>query len=152
MAMDALHRFTVCSLADFPDSVATFRPDAVVAVLDPGDDLPLPPFTGPRIVLRVRDTNRLEPQAPAVVADALAFVASLAPDARVLFHCIAGRSRSPAVALAAAATLVAPDDAVAWVRRVAPGCRPNPWLVQVADRLCGAKGALAQAFPVHLSA
>lgn len=139
--------YRVCALADVANAIASWQPGCIVAVLDPDDDLPLPAFDGPYHVLRMRDSSQPDPRAAGVVADAFAVLDGLAPGTRVLFHCSAGRSRSPALALAAAARLVGAAGALAWLAAARPGCRPNPWILQAGDRAAQARGDLVAAFP-----
>lgn len=139
--------YRVCALADVADLVASWRPGCIIAVLDPDDDLPLPAFDGPYHVLRMRDSAQPDGRAAGVVADAFALLDGLDPDTRVLFHCSAGRSRSPALALAAAARRLGASAALAWLASARPGCRPNPWILQAGDRAAQARGDLVAAFP-----
>lgn len=67
---------------------------------------------------------------------------------RVLIHCHAGISRSPAAALALLADALGPGreaEAVETIYASIPCCLPNSLMVRDADRLLGAGGRLAAA-------
>ncbi len=67
---------------------------------------------------------------------------------RLLIHCHAGMSRSPAMALAIFADWLGEggeEEAVRELLRVAPLCTPNKLLVETADRVLGRGGRLIEA-------
>lgn len=90
----------------------------------------------------------------AQVARALGFARALAPDpgghARLAVHCLRGKSRSAALALAAMASALGPGREAEAVARLLEaqagrGARCNPGVVALADSLLGRAGALEAA-------
>lgn len=71
-------------------------------------------------------------------------------DARLVVHCVAGISRSTAVALAIAARTLGPEGAAAWLRENRSEATPNRLITRYFDELEGWNGRLlaaADTFP-----
>ncbi|QQL45239.1 tyrosine phosphatase family protein [Sulfuriroseicoccus oceanibius] len=78
----------------------------------------------------------------------LEFTAGFRPGDTVGIHCLAGISRSSAVATAALAQHLGPGaeaQAIAKVREVRKRSHPNRLIIEYADQLLGRKGALVRA-------
>lgn len=143
----------VCSLAEMPLQVALLRPSHLVSLNNP-DELPQTPRgipAGHHLRLAMHDIS--EPRdglvAPdyAQVATLVAFLEAWPGQFPLLLHCYAGISRSMAAALLALYFHHFDDFAQAahWLRRAAPHANPNRRIVQIADELLGAHGALLEA-------
>ena len=74
----------------------------------------------------------------------LNFGQQIPPKSRVLVHCWAGHSRSPAAAflLASQAMHGAERRAYDLIKVLRPQCRPNTMLVRFGDKLLGAGGRM----------
>lgn len=133
-----------------------------VSLLDPGTRFPDFGFADPRRHLRLTmlDTDRTgdadSPQGPSAehVRRLVAFARTLVPGHRVLFHCLAGQSRSPAAALICDLALRIQSGAaedrrhlldlcVDTLRMRQPRADPNQALLRLADPLLACDGALA---------
>ena len=108
-----------------------------------------------RLVLRFHDVIAaapdLIPPAPAHVADLLDFARDLwrsGSSARLLLHCHAGFSRSPAalaLILAQAAPTLSPAALADRVLRLRPCAWPNSRMIQIGDALLARQGAIVEA-------
>jgi predicted protein tyrosine phosphatase len=80
----------------------------------------------------------------------LAHSVGLTDDDRLLIHCHAGKSRSPALALGVLVGAgLAPEQAMAEVLRLRPCVIPNRLMVRMLDRLLDQEGALIGVVDEH---
>ncbi|MFZ3584555.1 hypothetical protein ACOI1H_20685 [Loktanella sp. DJP18] len=145
--------YRVTSFSDVSRTIRDFGATHLVSLVDPDMDAPLTPDTiSHHLVLKMHDVDhdRNLPGTPqdAQVADLIAFARALPADARVAFHCVAGRRRSTAAALIcdlATGPAATPDriDA-AWqrLRNARPDADPNRALLRIADSQLRLGGAL----------
>jgi predicted protein tyrosine phosphatase len=107
-------------------------------------------FSGARIHVAVFDDIEAEasglvaPSEPAI-ADILDFALGIPIDGRVLVHCAAGISRSPAVAFSIACQILGPRKeriALNAIIAVRPQMTPNRLVVRLADLVMGRNGAM----------
>jgi predicted protein tyrosine phosphatase len=135
-----------CSFATAPAAIAAWRPDALVSAFSPRrriaavDDRP-----HLRLAFHDVEQPRLG-RSPPTAAQIGAFVdfVEQAKSARLLIHCRAGISRSPALAIIAA--IVRGERPETIFGRLAPFAallRPNRLLLALADRRLGLGGTLA---------
>jgi predicted protein tyrosine phosphatase len=143
----------VCNLVEMPLHVAALRPSHLVSLNNP-DELPQTPGgLSPDNHLRLGMHDISAPQIALVapdreqVAALLAFLKAWPGQAPLLLHCYAGISRSMAAALLALHFHHFADftRAARWLRRSAAHANPNRRIVQIADELLGARGALIDA-------
>jgi len=142
----------VCSLIEMPDHVRTLRPDHVVSLLPAAEQPPTPEGLPRERHHRVEIDDVTEARAGSVLPDARHLAALIdylrACDGKtVLFHCMAGISRSTAAALVALALDVAgrEAEACARLRALAPHAHPNRRMIALADELLGLGGRLVEA-------
>jgi len=123
------------------------RASHVVSLLDPGMEPPafdgLDP--GRHLVLRFHDIDGPEPGYAHPGRDDIRvlvdFARALPPDGRLLIHCVAGVSRSPAAGAIVACAVVGPDAARRFLAEDRPSC-PNALMLRHADALLRTDGAL----------
>ena len=148
----------ICGVDELPRVMDRFIPTHVISITDP-DDEPLD-FPEPVSVLRLTFLDIHSPAGmvgrmlmargddgfPSIDhADAiLRFGRELPEKAKVLVHCWAGHSRSPAEAFLLAAQVMVGAERRAYdlIRVLRPHCRPNTMLVQFGDKLLGAGGRM----------
>ena len=121
-----------------------------------GDDLrfPLASFGAHHLILRFHD---LEAEAEGLIAPteeqlrlALLHTRDLVPGERLLVHCHAGKSRSPAMALGILVQSgMSPAKALDYVRAVRPELIPNRLMVRQLDKILGVGGRLIQVVDAH---
>jgi predicted protein tyrosine phosphatase len=119
----------------------------IISIIDPERSSPHGPAQNV-LVLQFEDTERPSSQAPASehVAAGLAFALRLTPADRLLVHCVAGLSRS--VALATAIMVQHGLEAEAALARVAamrPDMWPNERICRLADDLLHTGGTIVAA-------
>ena len=143
----------VTTLLGLDRALARFKPRFLVSLLDPGSmidasDQILP---GEHLRLECYDTlvassNRGFPN-QAIVEKLLEFGVRWSGHDRLLTHCIAAQSRSPAAAVILLAQKnPGQEERIArLVARKLPQARPNPRLIEVGDRLLGLGGRLISA-------
>ncbi|TFI59202.1 hypothetical protein E2493_06690 [Sphingomonas parva] len=115
-----------------------------------GEDLrfPLPQFGSSHLILRFHDVEAEDepgfvPPTQEQLRLALAHAADLAPSDRLLIHCHAGKSRSPAVAIGILIQLgMTPLDAFTCVKGIRPQLIPNRLIIRQLDEILGLKGEL----------
>ncbi len=91
---------TVSDLLSIAGDAARIKPDRVLSILDPGEPVPCLGLGPERhTVLPCYDTDGVSGPTRADVAAILAFADGVPEDGRVVVHCHAGVSRSPAAAL-----------------------------------------------------
>jgi len=148
-----MSRIYVCGLDEMLSRVGRLRPDRMVSLLPADEQPPTPPAVRPddhlRVLINDYDEPREGPDAPRRddVEALVGFLRATPPQASILFHCLAGVSRSPAAALVAMA-LEAPGrerEAALCMREAAPFVMPNRLIVELADRVLGRDGALVEA-------
>lgn len=121
-----------------------------------GDDLrfPLASFGDHHLILRFHD---LEEGVEGFVApteeqmrEALAHTKDLAVGERLLVHCHAGKSRSPALAIGILVQAgLAPAAALEKVRAIRPELIPNRLMIRQLDRVLGLGGELVRVVDAH---
>jgi predicted protein tyrosine phosphatase len=121
-----------------------------------GDDLwfPLESYGPHHLVLWFHD---VEAEVEGFVApteeqlrEALAHTRDLDPDERLLVHCHAGKSRSPAMAIGIMVQAgLSPAAALEHVREVRPELIPNRLMIRQLDRLLGQGGELIRVVDAH---
>ena len=121
------------------------------------DDIDVPDKTDPlaaaRQAIRQREFAAIgrvgRPPTEDDVRAVLAFAESIRDEAGVLLcHCLAGISRSPAVAALCLAVWLGAgyeDECLRTVRRIRPAAQPHPGLISMGDRLLGRGGRLIAA-------
>lgn len=139
----------VCAAEQVPAQCRAQAPSHLLSLVSPGQKPPRAPPGVARLTLHLND---IATPAPGLVApsaehmeEMLAFARGWSGDQRLIVHCFAGVSRSPAAALAIACQRhpQVPDDVLAQaLRRMAPQATPNPLMVELADRLLGRGGGL----------
>lgn len=110
----------------------------------------LPPGFYPANHLFLAMDDTLDPNADLAptrqqVERILSWVKNIPQDSKLLVHCYAGISRSTAAALAIKVQELGVDgidDAIAWLLSIRPQACPNPVIMQYADEILGANGAL----------
>lgn len=161
-------KIAVSPLADLSRAVSAFRPDHVVSLLTEGEwqGMRRPPLSLPRLQLAVLDTGPLpldaeslarwedcplKPMSRRDVDELLCLGLRLGrkhPDreVRVLLHCHAGCSRSPAAALLLLAQEDGPgNEARSWERLMEAcpqGVYPTGHILALGDRALGREGRL----------
>jgi predicted protein tyrosine phosphatase len=148
-------QLTICDLITAMTTV--HRYDAVVSLVNPGIErrgFPHPP-SGPWLFIQVRDAEDEKEGAPTITEARalLEFYESISARIdrsrfRLLLHCHAGISRSPAAAMILLARHLGPGrelEAAAEVFRVRPAACPNLALLRAGDELLNRQGALVAA-------
>lgn len=143
----------VTTLFGLDRALARFKPRFLVSLLDPGSmiapsDRILP---GEHFRIECHDTlatsNRKGFPNEEVVQKLLALGSRWSGHDRLLTHCIAAQSRSPAAAIILLAQKnPGYEERIArLVARKLPQARPNPRLIEAGDRLLGLNGRLISA-------
>jgi len=143
----------VCSLAEMPRHVRALRPAYVFSLVRDDEQPETPPEIDASRHLRIAIDDISEPTEGCTlpsehhVGELIESLRATEPDARVLFHCIAGISRSTAAALIA---LVLDADgreqeAARQLRLAAPHAHPNRRIIALADEILGRDGRLIAA-------
>ena len=121
-----------------------------------GNDLrfPLPSFGPHHLVLRFHDVEAeidgFEAPTTEQLIQALAHTRDLAADERLLVHCHAGKSRSPAMAIGILVQAgMSPADALKRVRAVRPELIPNRLMIAKLDQILGLRGELVRVVSEH---
>jgi predicted protein tyrosine phosphatase len=136
------------------ETVQTWKPDAVISIMDASHLAPSLQYRSERhLKLGFHDIQRPEAgrTAPSSqhIMDMLEFVNTRRKTGarRVLVHCMAGVSRSPAAAYIIAVCVRNEDPlrAATLLIQAAPFVTPNMLMVKHADQLSGWGGAMAQA-------
>ena len=156
------------TIASFTEACELLRKpeqfEHVISINDPGEHPPELVFLHSAhahvLVTHFRDIVeplRNHPEAPSLgnMRGILSFGSSIRTDERVLVHCGAGYSRSPAAALAMLASSKprTPDGAraaMAELLEICPRCAPNPIMTVYADDLLGFAGELVRVRAEHL--
>jgi predicted protein tyrosine phosphatase len=144
----------VCNLHEMPGHVAALGPTHLVSLVAP-DELPETP-AGIELErhLRVAIHDISEPldghilPAAEHLSEVIDFLRAWShADGALLVHCVAGISRSMAVALIALVVKAGgrERDAAEQVRKAAPHALPNTRMIALADRILGCEGRLIAA-------
>lgn len=143
----------VCPASQVERVIAELAPTFAISLISPGAPTPnlgLP--TARHLILRFNDIGSPQPGLVApdadMVAGLLAFAADCGEAARLLIHCYAGISRSPAAAYAIACARAAPGQEAMLaerLRRKCPSATPNPRLIAVACAQLDRAGAMTTA-------
>ncbi len=134
----------------------------LIGIADPDVPLPTPPGLTAAHHLRLHFADVAHGHlnwaaSPSKVAALLRFAKDLTDDDVLIIHCEAGRSRSPAAAIAVLAQtygVAGLDRAVADVFALRPQAKPNPLVIALADDLLDLDGRLSAAVsarPVYLN-
>jgi predicted protein tyrosine phosphatase len=143
----------ICSLESMERNVRELRPRHLVSVLQEDEQPPTPPEISRERHFRLEIDDITQP-APGLVVpqpdhieSLIHFLSSCDRDSSILFHCIAGLSRSPAAALIALVLHAEgrEDEAARILRRAAPHVFPNRRMIELADGLLGRGGRLVAA-------
>lgn len=148
----------ICGVEELPDTLPRFHPTHVISIRDPADDKIDFPDGTKVLHLAFHDIHRLDGMVGRMLArqrDAgipsidhaqaiLDFGLQIPPKARVLVHCWAGHSRSPAAGFLLAAQAMPGGERCAFdlIKVLRPQSQPNKLLVQHGDRLLGAGGRM----------
>lgn len=140
----------VCGRGELGEVAASFSATHIVTLLHPADHLRLPRAVARRNHLRIDmdDTDDIRaPYAPIAshVTTVSAWCAGLPDDSRIVLHCLAGISRSPAMALGLLAEVHDPDRAARLLRRIRREATPNPRIVALWDAHLALAGTLIAA-------
>jgi predicted protein tyrosine phosphatase len=143
----------VCSLREMPQHVRILRPHCVISLVAPEEQPPTPADLPADRHLRIDVHDVCAPCAGAIVPCAahvravLAGLASWPGKPPILIHCVAGISRSMAVALIVAANKWPGRelDLARALRRAAPHAQPNRLMVELGDAILGCQGRLIRA-------
>jgi predicted protein tyrosine phosphatase len=139
--------FVVCPLSEARGRILSGWATHVVSLVDP--DTPIPDRAHTHLVMELDDTSsHMGPAVPQLrhAQAMIAFVRALPEDARLVVHCHAGISRSPAAAIGMMAALGnSPEESVRAVALVRPVMLPNNLLVSHFDHALGLGGSLVSA-------
>ena len=141
---------TVTGIRGIERALKLLRPAYVVSLLDPGVSIDHSGFVGAgrHLHISVHDTlafsNRLGFPNERCVERILAFGSQWPGHERMIVHCVAAQSRSPAVAaLLIAQKFPGHEKRIARdIARKLPQARPNLRLVEAGDKLLGLNGRL----------
>lgn len=137
--------FAICARDDLPALLApghVFR--RLVSINDPGHAPPAAAAEVPiRLRLAFRDVGVGETGAPTVAHVSMLIRFGERATTPVLLHCQRGLSRSPAAACIVLAALGHGTEDVIFQEVIAarPNCRPNRWMLRLADRALGTRMA-----------
>ena len=144
----------VCNLHEMPDHVRALQPTHLVSLVAPGEMPPTPEGVELHRHLRVEIHDISEPLDGHVLpeaehlAEVIDFLRAWAhEDGALLVHCVAGISRSMAVALIALVVKAGgrEPEAAEILRKAAPHAWPNTRMVALADQILGCEGRLVAA-------
>jgi predicted protein tyrosine phosphatase len=140
----------VCSQTEARRNGLAWDPSHIISIYGPTNRyLGLPDFDQSRqLHARFEDVlSPTEPGAPqlAHIEEVLNFVDGLPKDARLMIHCLQGRTRASAVALGILARTLPADKAGQAIFRTFPGASPNPLVISLFDRALGMDGKLIKA-------
>lgn len=147
-------KIAVDSYWNMAEATRRLQPDAVISIMDAAHLAPTLDLAPERhLQLGFHDVEKPEagktPPAQEQVSRMIEFAEHHRRSGaqRLLIHCMAGVSRSPAAAyiLAVAVRKEDPVRAAAHLLRAAPFVRPNMLMVQQADELGGWRGTMAEA-------
>lgn len=144
------YALAVTSAAEARRNADVLRPTHLISISDP-DRIARGPESVPpdnRLAIAFEDVE--DPSAAhaitlAQVEQILAWVRALPADARVLVHCLAGESRSPAVATGILAEVLGSKKAAAMLRELRPAASPNRLVLSVFDTALGLSRTLVRA-------
>jgi predicted protein tyrosine phosphatase len=144
----------VCPLSQVTPMIATYTPERIVSLLDPGISFPEtgPAYDGRHLRLSFHDAHisKMGLIAPTSqhINELLAFLANWTRQIPILIHCQAGIGRSTATAFITAC-LHNPQaeelEIAKTLRRISPSARPNIALITLADAALQRNGRMIQA-------
>jgi predicted protein tyrosine phosphatase len=135
-------QIAICALGNpLKRAIQTLEATHLLSLVNPGQTV----FRHPRILPTQHLLRRCEdvlegPFAPseADAAAVITFARTLPDDARLVVHCHAGVSRSPAAAwIVLVARGASPEAALAEIRRIRPEARPNARLLRLGAEILG---------------
>lgn len=144
----------VCPLSQVTYMIATYSPERIVSLLDPGMPFPEtdPAYDGRHLRLSFHDAHisKMGFLAPTSqhVNELLAFLANWTRQVPILIHCRAGIGRSTATAFITACLHNPQTDELEiakTLRRVSPSARPNMVLIALADAALQRNGRMIRA-------
>lgn len=142
----------VSSLADMPHLVGQFAVRDLVSIIQPSAQPPTPPGIDPARHHRcpVHDIVEAQPGEVLVgaghIEEVIGFLRTWDGEAPLLIHCLAGVSRSTAVALIAHVLQTGdPRGSAASLREASPYAWPNRRIVALADSILRLDGQLIEA-------
>lgn len=142
----------VSSLADMPHLVPKLGVRDLVSIIQPNDQPPTPPGVDPARHHRCPVHDIVEAQPGEVlpeanhIAELIEFLRTWDSETPLLIHCLAGVSRSTAVALVAHVMQTGdPRKSAAALRDASPYAWPNRRIVALADSFLGLDGELIAA-------
>lgn len=137
--------FTICGRVDVPLLLAAGHPfRRVVSINDPGQAPPPAVSEVPiRLRLAFRDVGVGDAGAPTAAHVAMLIRFGERATTPLLLHCGRGLSRAPAAACIILAALGHGTEDVIFQEVIAarPHCRPNRWMLRLADRAFGSRFA-----------
>ncbi|KKB77144.1 hypothetical protein VW35_15585 [Devosia soli] len=140
----------VCSQTEARRNGVEWAPSHIISIYGPESRyLGLPDFDQSR-QLHSRFEDVVDPTAPGApstvhVEEVLRFVEGLPKDARLMIHCLQGRTRAAAIALGILAKTLPADKAGQTVFRSVAQASPNPLVVALFDRVLKLDGKLIKA-------
>jgi predicted protein tyrosine phosphatase len=143
----------VCNMQEMPWRVETLRPSHLVSLVPPKEQPPTPRGLIAERHLRLEIDDITEPVPGHILPDVyhlatlIDFLMGWPGEKPILFHCMAGISRSMAAALIALTRDAEGREAEAAraLRKAAPQARPNPRMIALADDVLCRRGRLVDA-------
>lgn len=142
----------ISGIVDMPNLVERFEVQNLVSVIGTNVQPPTPPQIPPSRHHRctVDDIVEMKPGQTVAqtehISDLIEFLHSWDADTSLLIHCMAGVSRSTAVALIGHTLKTDdPSRSAKALRQAAPYAWPNPRIVSLADEILGLNGRLSLA-------
>lgn len=142
----------ISGIADMPNLVERFEVQNLISVIGAYAQPPTPPQIPPARHHRCTVDDIVETRPGQTVAqtehitDLIDFIHAWDPSTNLLIHCMAGVSRSTAVALIAHTLKTDdPSQSAIALRKAAPYAWPNRRIVSLADEILGLNGQLIRA-------
>ena len=140
-------RWAICSLGELPEAARSYRPTHLVSIMGDCDEFirPLPVAGDHHFVARFDDIAIKLNASDTVptrrhIEEILEFTAPVGVADRLLIHCVAGISRSPAVAIGVAVQKIGTsrlEEAVGCIFRLRPSASPNRLILKHLDDIFG---------------
>jgi len=130
---------TICTKNQIPKVVKRFGATHLLSLVDPGDRIIPPRIIAPENHLSVTFDDVESPDefyAPTIehVREIITWESQLPAETRLVIHCVAGISRSTAVAYGLLCNTMAPEEAMARVFEIRPQASPNTILTRLWDQ------------------